>query len=233
MEGSRSLRIPRDLADARQVQEAVARAVEEARPISLDAVECIAGVDASYSPDGSTVHAAVAVLGHPDLNLLESCWVSREVPFPYLPGYFAFREGPAIISAVMALTRRPDLLLVDGHGRAHPRRAGIASHVGLLLDIPTVGVAKRILAGEVAEFGPARGSQSPVWDRGEIIGMALRTKAGSRPLFVSAGYAIGLDTAVEAVLTATRASRIPAPIREAHRIAREVRRSYLLGPPPP
>jgi deoxyribonuclease V len=222
-----TLKIPASLDEARAIQEAIARAAEDAPPVSLDGVRCIAGADASYSPDGRTVHAAVAVLGLPDLNVVERCWVSREVPFPYVPGFFAFREGPAIISAVGALSRRPDLLLVDGHGRAHPRRAGIATHVGFLLSIPTVGVAKQILAGDPVEFGPARGSASPIWDRGEIVGMAVRTKAGSRPVFVSAGHAMDLETAVSAVLATTGTSRIPAPVREAHRVSREVRRTHI------
>ena len=218
---------PASLEEGMAIQEAVARAVAATPTVSLDRVRCIAGADASYSPDGRTVHAAVAVLGLPDLNVLERCWVSREVPFPYVPGFFAFREGPAIISAVGALTRQPDLLLIDGHGRAHPRRAGIASHVGLVLGIPTVGVAKRILAGDTAVFGPARGSASPIWDRGEIIGMAVRTKAGSRPVYVSPGHAMDLASSVAAVLATTSTSRIPAPVREAHRISREVRRSHI------
>ncbi|MDD1665517.1 MAG: endonuclease V [Methanomicrobiales archaeon] len=221
------LKAPSSLDEARTIQEAIARAAEAAPPISLDGVRCIAGADASYSPDGRTVHAAVAVLGLPDLNVVERCWVSREVPFPYVPGFFAFREGPAIISAVGALSRPPDLLLVDGHGRAHPRRAGIATHVGYLLSIPTVGVAKQMLLGDSVEFGPARGSMSPIWDRSEIVGMAVRTKAGSRPVYVSAGNAMDLETAVEAVLATTGPSRIPAPVREAHRISREVRRTHI------
>jgi len=221
------LKIPASLDEARAIQDAVARAAEATPPVSLDGMRCIAGADASYSPDGRTVHAAVAVLGLPDLNVVERCWVSGEVPFPYVPGYFAFREGPAIISAIGALSRQPDLLLVDGHGRAHPRRAGIATHVGFLLSIPTVGVAKQILLGDVVELGPARGSVSPIWDRGEIVGMAVRTKGGSRPVNVSAGHAIDLENAVAAVLATTSTSRIPAPVREAHRISREVRRSHI------
>ena len=222
-----TLKAPASLDEARAIQEAIARAVEAVPSVSLDRVSFIAGADASYSPDGSIVHAAVAVLGIPDLNVVERCWFSREVLFPYVPGFFAFREGQAIISAVGALAKKPDLLLVDGHGRAHPRRAGIASHVGLLLEIPTVGVAKQILLGDAMEFGPARGSASPIWDRGEIVGMAVRTKSGSRPVYVSAGYAMDLETSVAAVLSTTSTSRIPAPLREAHRISREVRRSSL------
>ena len=221
------LKIPASLEEGKAIQEAVARAEKAASPVSLDEVRFIAGADASYSPDGRTVHAAVAVLSLPDLNVVERCWVSREVPFPYVPGFFVFREGPAVISAVGALSRRPDLLLVDGHGRAHPRRAGIATHVGFLLKIPTVGAAKQILLGDAQESGPARGSSSPIWDRGEIVGMVVRTKAGSRPVYVSPGHAVDLKTSVEAVLATTGASRIPAPVREAHRISREVRWSQI------
>ena len=227
-----SLEIPETPGEARAVQEAVAREVEAAPVISLDGVGSIAGADASYSPDGGMVHAAVAVVGLPDLNILERCWVSREVRFPYLPGYFAFREGPALIAAVGALGERPDLLLVDGHGRAHPRRAGIACHVGLILGIPTVGVAKRILSGDRVPIGAARGSLTPLMDRGEVVGMAVRTRSGSRPVYVSPGYATDLGTSVEAVLATTKASRLPAPIREAHRLSREVRR-IALSPVPP
>jgi deoxyribonuclease V len=228
-----SLEVPGTLEEAKALQEAVARAVEAAPAISLDRDRCIAGADASYSPDGRTVHAAVAVLGLPDLNILEVCWVSREVLFPYLPGFFAFREGPALVAAVEALGKRPDLLLVDGHGRAHPRRAGIASHVGLLLGIPTVGVAKRILNGDRVPVGLARGSVYPFLDRGEIIGMAVRTRSGSRPVYVSPGYAMDLGASVEAVISTTKASRIPAPVREAHRLSREVRRIAISSFLPP
>ncbi|MDD1667347.1 MAG: endonuclease V [Methanomicrobiales archaeon] len=224
------LRIPGSLEEARAVQEEVAREAGASRAYPFRRAGTIGGADASYSPDGRLVHAAVAVFGLPDLNVIERCWVTREVLFPYLPGYFAFREGPAIMAAVGALATAPDILLVDGHGRAHPRRAGIATHVGLLLGIPTVGVAKRMLSGDAAEIGPARGSARPVWDRGEIVGMAVRTRGGSRPVYVSPGYATDLETAVAAVLTTTAGSRIPAPVREAHRLSREIRRISLSSP---
>jgi deoxyribonuclease V len=215
------LKIPASLEEGAAIQEAVARAAA-ASPVSLDRVRYIAGADASYSPDGRMVHAVVVVLGLPDLEVVERCRVSREVTFPYVPGFFAFREGPAIISAMGALARQPDLLFVDGHGRAHPRRAGIATHMGFLLKIPTVGVAKRILAGVAPEVAPARGSSSPIRDGGEIVGMAVRTRAGSRPVYVSPGYAMDLETAVRAVLATAGTSRIPAPLHEAHQLSREV-----------
>jgi deoxyribonuclease V len=219
------LGIPRSLDEARAIQESVRQEVAAAPCVSLEDVRTVAGADASYSPDGTRIIAAVAVLGYPDLDTLDSCWVSRESPFPYLPGFFAFREGPAIVSAVAGLTRRPDLLLVDAHGRAHPRGAGMACHVGLALGIPTVGVAKRVLAGTAEEPGPDRGSVSPLRVLGEVTGMAVRTRSGSRPVFVSAGFAMDLETSVAAVLSMTGSFRVPAPIREAHRIAREVSRN--------
>ena len=217
----RNLRVPDSLDEARAIQERVAREVEAARPVTLDGVMSLAGADAAYSTDGRTVHAAVAVLSCPGLDVLERSLVSLETSFPYLPGFFAFREGPAIVAAVEALTRPPDLLLVDGHGRAHPRRAGIACHVGVCLRIPTIGVAKRVLVGDVGDIGLARGSVSPICDGDEVIGMAVRTRAGSRPVYVSVGYAIDLETAVRVILSASPASRIPHPIGEAHRIASE------------
>ena len=217
------LGIPGNPGEARAIQEAVAREAAAAPRIPLDRVHTIGGADASYSLDGKMVYAAAVVLGLPSLAVLEQSTCSCEVHFPYLPGYFAFREGPALVRAVGALRQEPGLLLLDGHGLAHPRRAGIAVHVGLLLGIPTVGVAKGLLRGDAAEPGPARGSMAPVRDEGEVVGMALRTRAGSRPVYVSPGYATDLETAVAVVLSTTAGFRIPAPLREAHRISRVVR----------
>ena len=231
MDGGPGLRkIPADLGEAAAIQEAVARASEKVPPASLAGMRYIAGADASYSPDGRMVHAAVAVLDFPDLAVVDRCRVTGEVTFPYVPGFFAFREGPAILSAVGALARRPDLLLVDGHGRAHPRRAGIATHVGFILKIPTIGVAKRILTGEVREVGAARGSSSPILGNGEILGMAVRTREGSRPVCISPGHAVDPETAVRVILATTGSSRIPAPLREAHRLSREVGRRSSASP---
>jgi deoxyribonuclease V len=224
------MRIPETLGEARVVQEAVAREAAAAPRVSLERVRSVGGADASYSPDGLTVHAAVAVFGLPGLGLLEQATFSCAAPFPYLPGYFAFREGPALAGAVLALAQRPDLLLVDGHGLAHPRRAGIAVHVGLILGIPSVGVAKRSLTVDAPSPGSARGSAGPVLDRGEVVGMAVRTRAGSRPVFVSPGYATDLETALAAVLSTTAGFRIPEPLRAAHRFAREAGRRAFLHP---
>ncbi|HVN65014.1 MAG TPA: endonuclease V [Methanomicrobiales archaeon] len=224
------LNIPTSLGEARAIQEVVAREAEAAPRIPLDRVHSVGGADASYSPDGMTIHGAAVVLALPSLEILDRGTSSCGVRFPYRPGYFAFREGPALLGAVAALARKPDLLLVDGHGLAHPRRAGIAVHLGLLLGIPSVGVAKRPLAGDAAIPGPAPGSAVPVIDRGEVIGVALRTRAGSRPVYVSPGYATDLDTAMAVVLSATAGFRIPAPLREAHRVSRELRARGLPRP---
>jgi deoxyribonuclease V len=167
------------------------------------------------------------VLALPGLGLLEHRTFSCEAPFPYVPGLFFFREGPALIGAARLPGESPDLLLVDGHGLAHPRRAGIATHVGLLLGVPTVGVADRPLAGRAAEPGPGRGSAAPVLDGGEVTGLAVRTRAGARPVLVSPGYATDLETSLGVVLATTAGYRLPEPLRVAHRISREARAEYL------
>ncbi len=141
--------------------------------------------------------------------------------FPYRTGLLSFREAPAVIAALERLRRQPDLILCDGHGIAHPRRLGLASHLGLLLDRPTIGVAKTLLVGVHDEPGPVPGDWAPVVDRGEVIGAALRTRAGVRPVYVSIGHRISLETANRRVLGATTRYRLPETTRAADRLSRE------------
>jgi deoxyribonuclease V len=146
-------------------------------------------------------------------------------PFPYVSGYLGFREAPALVSAWQALVDRPDLLLVDGQGRAHPRRAGIATHLGVILDVPTIGIAKTLLCGSImGEVGPEIGDARPVVDRGEIVAMALRTARRARPIFVSTGHRVSLATAVKWALRLSAGRRLPLPIRLAHEAANAARR---------
>jgi deoxyribonuclease V len=209
---------PTDIAEARAVQLALrGRVVAEGE---LPPLRRIAGVDVHYAERPGLAWAAVAVLDAESLELVESVLASVPVSFPYIPGYLSFRETPAVLAALPLLRERPDLLMVDGQGLAHPRRFGIACHIGLLTDIPTIGVAKSRLFGAYEEPAPERGSASPLTARGQRIGTVLRTRDGVRPLFVSVGHRVGLDAATGLVLATTRGRRLPEPTRIADLLSR-------------
>jgi deoxyribonuclease V len=163
--------------------------------------------------------AAVVVWNLDTHSEVETKAISSEISFPYIPGLFAFREAPAILKALGQLSSRPQLLICDGHGIAHPRRFGLASHIGILTGIPTIGCAKKRLCGFCTDPGDSRGSSSALVDRGEIIGTVLRTRSGVNPVFVSVGHLIDLSTAERIVLACTTRSRLPDPLRLAHRYA--------------
>jgi deoxyribonuclease V len=177
----------------------------------------VAGVDMSAS---GVARAAVVLLSYPELELLEVARAEKPLSFPYVPGLLSFREGPAILAAFEKLSRLPDLAFFDGQGIAHPRRFGIASHIGVLLDIPTIGVAKSPLAIGGAEPGPEPGSWTE-WRnrRGETVAAAVRTKARSKPLYISPGHLVDLSSAVRLVLESARGYRLPEPTRQAHNAA--------------
>ena len=185
----------------------------------LGSVRRVAGVDVGFEADGTVTRAAVAVLRYPDLVLLETAIARRPTEFPYLPGLLSFRELPAVLEALERLHELPDLLLCDGQGIAHPRRLGIASHLGLLVDIPSIGVAKTRLCGTHEEPPNQRGAWTPLRADGEIIGAVLRTRLGVKPLYVSPGHRIGLETAVEYVMGCCTRYRLPETTRHAHWLA--------------
>ena len=181
----------------------------------------VAGVDNGYvrGEAGETAHAAVVVLDFPSLEVVETVTASCPVTFSYVPGLLTFREGPAVLSAIERLTVQPDLWLFDGHGVAHPRRFGLAAHLGLILDQPSVGCAKSRLVGRWEEPGPAFGDRAPIVDRGEVVGMAVRTRPGHTPLLVSPGHRLDVEGAVAAALACCRDSRfLPEPTRLAHEL---------------
>ena len=182
-------------------------------------VRRVAGVDVGFEDDGATTRAAVAVLGLPSLEL-ETCAIARQpTRFPYVPGLLSFREAPAVLAAMRKLRVRPDLLLCDGQGIAHPRRLGIASHLGLLLDIPSIGVAKTRYIGRHQAVSEARGAWVPLEDGGEIVGAVLRTRCGVHPLYISPGHRIGLESAIAWVMACLTRYRLPETTRWAHRLA--------------
>lgn len=201
------------------LQRRLAEQVE--RDTRLGAVEAIAGVDCAAPRYGTRIRAAVVVLRWPGLEVLEERRSEVVTPLPYIPGLLSFRELPAIQEAWRQLATVPQLAMVDGQGIAHPRRLGIAAHLGVLLDLPTIGVAKSILVGQPrgADPGPEPGDRCDLSDRGERIAALLRTRAGARPLVISTGHRVGLDDAVAWVLRCSRGYRLPEPTRLAHLLA--------------
>ncbi len=192
----------------------------DAGDVKLVAAADVAFVDRPYRRQPGLARAAVVLLSYPDLAIIERHVVEAPATFPYVPGLLSFREIPALARAFEELERRPDLLLVDGQGLAHPRRFGLACHLGLLLDVPTIGCAKSRLCGEHAFLGLEPGSRTPLIDREEVIGLVLRTRAGVAPLYVSTGHRIGLDEAADWVLRLCRGYRLPEPIRLADRLSK-------------
>ena len=185
----------------------------------LGAMRTVAGIDVGFEEGGGITRAAVVVLRYPGLELAETSVIRRPTSFPYIPGLLSYREAPAALEAIDRLNALPDLLICDGQGIAHPRRMGLASHLGLWTDIPSIGAAKSRLIGQHEAVGDARGDWQPLDDAGELIGAALRTRPGAKPLYISIGHRISLETAIQMVLACTRAYRLPEPTRQAHHLA--------------
>ncbi|MBK6631297.1 MAG: deoxyribonuclease V [Betaproteobacteria bacterium] len=181
----------------------------------------VAGVDVGFENGGRTTRAAVAVLAFPSLQLETAAIARQPTRFPYVPGLLSFREAPAVLAAMEQLDTPPDLLLCDGQGIAHPRRLGIASHLGLLLDIPSIGVAKTRLVGTHREVPDKRGAWVPLKDGKETIGAVLRTRLGVKPLYISPGHRICLESAIDWVMACLTRYRLPETTRWAHRLASE------------
>lgn len=192
------------------------------QPIDLNAVRFVAGVDVSVKPDTSgkdISQAAIAVLSFPDLKPVETALAQIPTPFPYIPGLLSFREGPVLEEAFKQLQHEPDVYIFDGMGRAHPRRIGIATHMGLWLQKPTIGCGKTLLTGHYREPVDERGEYSDLVDRGEVIGVVLRTRPGVKPVYISVGHLADLATSIEMIMRCTTKYRLPEPIRAAHNAA--------------
>jgi deoxyribonuclease V len=205
--------------EAQDVQRALSRQV--IRYDGFSAVQTICGVDASYKVKGNRATSVCVAMSYPGLEVIETVAANTPVTFPYTPGLFSFREIPALIPAVEKLKVKPDLIICDGHGLIHPRRFGLASHLGLLVDIPTIGCAKTKLLGEYGEPPQSRGSFEYVRHDGEIVGAVVRTMHKGTPVFVSIGHRICLESAIKYILGCTRNHRLPEPVRYAHLRARE------------
>ena len=208
---------PDDVAAARAVQEALrAQVVREDR---LGPVNTVAGIDVGFEDRGRLTRAAVVVLAFPGLEPVAQAISRSPTRFPYIPGYLSFRELPAVLEALDRLAGLPDLMLCDAQGLAHPRRFGLACHLGVLTGIPCIGVAKSRLVGRHEEVPHDKGQWVPLRDQEETIGAVLRTRTGVRPVYVSIGHRVSLETAIEYTLRCTTRYRLPETTRHAHRLA--------------
>ncbi|MGC9527695.1 MAG: deoxyribonuclease V, partial [Limnospira sp.] len=208
---------PETAADAIAIQEQLKSLVVTGD--RLEAVRYVAGVDVGFLDNYTISQAGVAVLSFPDLQLQETAIARRPTTFPYLPGFLSFREVPVILDALEKLTMIPNLMICDGQGIAHPKRFGLACHLGVAIDVPTIGAAKSRLIGTHQELPPEKGSWRPLKDRGETIGAVVRSRTNVRPLYVSPGHRIGLESAIDYTLQCTPKYRLPETTRWADRLA--------------
>lgn len=215
---------PTTEADALAVQAALAARIDVSNP--LPTFETVAGCDIAYHAERPLLFAAVVVLRASDLAVVEQATVTAEVTFPYVPGLLSFREVPPLLAAVGRLRAVPDVLMVDGQGIAHPRRFGLACHLGLWLDRPCVGCAKSWLVGDYAAPGPAAGDASPLTVGGEVVGAVVRAAAGAKPVFVSPGHKVDVAGATALVRATLSGYRHPGPTRAAHLAANVARSTY-------
>ena len=202
------------ISEAKDIQRSLAGKVSGSGEV--ESPRFIAGVDISVKREVGQATGAVVILQYPELRVVEVKVIGGRLDFPYIPGLLSFRESPLILAACQELTLVPDLILVDGQGIAHPRRMGLASHLGLFLDTPTIGCAKSLLCGQHEVPGREPGSYTEIRDREEVIGAALRTKLGVNPVYISIGHRICLESAIYWVLKCCRGYRLPEPARLAH-----------------
>jgi deoxyribonuclease V len=189
----------------------------------------VVGLDVTYEVGSDRAVAAAVVVDVGTLEVRETATHSGEADFPYVPGLLAFREAPLLVAAIERLSTPPGLLVCDGYGLAHPRRFGLASHLGVLLDVPAFGVAKSAFIGSFPDPGPVRGETSDLVDGAEVIGRVVRTRSGVKPVFVSAGHRIGLDDCVALTLRLSGRYRIPEPTRQADIVSRRKLREWRSG----
>lgn len=203
--------------DAIALQKQLAGNIIDDQPIDIEAVRFVAGVDVSVKNNIS--QAAVVVLTYPELELVETVTAQQPTSYPYIPGLLTYREGPVLEEAFNQLQQEPDVFIFDGMGKIHPRRMGIASHMGLWLDKPTIGCGKTHFIGDYYDPGRQRGDYSNLTDKGELLGVVLRTRTNVKPVYISVGHKAELNSAVELILNCTPKFRLPTPIRLAHNAA--------------
>lgn len=220
------------VAEARAIQERLREKVRCDVPLDPAKVRLVAGADISYLRERRLALGAVVLMTYPGLELLEVGTSCVEVDFPYVPGLLSFRELPALLPALERLGSVPDLVFVDGQGVAHPRGCGLASHLGVITGLPTIGCAKSRLLGEAEEPGNEVGDWTPLVYEGRTVGAVLRTRAGVKPLYVSVGHMVDLSSAISMVLSCLRGTRLPEPQRAAHQVTAELKRRVKAGAAP-
>ncbi len=205
--------------EAIELQKTLAAEVISTQSIDIASVKLVAGVDVSVKDNVS--QAAVVILRYPELEVIETVLAKRPTPFPYIPGLLSYREGPVLEEAFQNLKHEPDVFIFDGMGIMHPRRIGIASHMGVWLQKPTIGCGKTYFLGTYDEPAQERGSWSLVYHKGDVIGAVLRTRQGVKPVYISPGHLADLPTSLDLVMRCTPKYRLPEPIRQAHNAAGE------------
>ena len=223
MKIARHLNIPQDKEKAIALQKEYAK--EVIIKSYLDA-KIIAGTDVSYVEKKNEAYVAIVVIHRETLEILEECTWVGEIPCLYYPGLFSLREAPCLLNAFEKLQTIPDAILIDGNGLIHPRRFGLACEIGLSLEIPTIGCAKKLFLGKHGKMGRNKGHRSPILQNEEILGMALRTKLNKTPIYVSVGHRFDLDSACELVLSVSKEDRDPVPLLHAHNMTVTLREKY-------
>ncbi len=221
---ARKYRFPDTVSGATREQERLATRLR-LRPLPLEKIRIVGAADVTFLEPKDRVAAALILCDRESGRVVEERTAVVRTSFPYVPGYLTFREGPAVLAAWAKLSARPDAMLFDGQGIAHPRGFGIAAHLGVLLGVPSVGCAKKRLVGAAEEPGPGKGDRSVLYVKGRAAGTVLRTRAGVRPVFVSPGHLADRESSAELVLSLCSRYRIPDPLRMAHRLTRELRRN--------
>jgi len=211
-------------AEAKAIQLQIAGRVCRKASLNLRRLRRVAGADVSYERKAIEGYAAIVVCSYPELEVVEVASASERITFPYVPGLLSFRELPLLERAWKRLNRKPDILVCDGQGLAHPRRVGLASHLGVVLDVPTIGCGKSRLIGSHEEPGWNRGDSTGLYDDGELIGRVVRTRDGVKPLYISIGHRVSLNQSIRLILSLCRGYRQPEVIRLAHREVNRLRK---------
>jgi deoxyribonuclease V len=213
----------KNVKEARAVQMDMLRKLKFDEEFEFSHIKTIAGIDVSYDKHTNQLFAGVVLFEYPALTTVDEFGIAEEATFPYIPGYLSFREGPAIIHIFEKYALKPDIILVDGHGIAHPRKLGIATFLGIYLNLPSIGIAKKKLIGTYEMPAADKGSYSYLYRDEEVIGIVYRSKSNVKPVFISAGYRIPLEKAFEFVKNLDGKYRLPEPTRKAHIFVNKLR----------